>query len=60
MKVTIGDIRKCHCVRGVRLWFKSYDLDFDDFLKNGIDSETLLNTKDSLAERVVSGIKDNG
>jgi len=60
MKVTIGDIRKYHCVRGVRQWFKSYDLDFDDFLKNGIDSETLLNTKDSLAERVVSGIKDNG
>jgi len=54
MLITITDIRNAgHCVAGARTWFREYDLDFRDFLKNGIDSETLLATGDALAEQVV-------
>ncbi len=60
MIVTIGDIRKYHCVKGIRNWFKLYNLNFDSFLKDGIDSEILLKTNDVLATRVVNGINKNG
>lgn len=53
--VTIGDIRKAgHCVAGARAWFAAHDLDFRDFLSNGISAATLLATEDGLAEQVVS------
>lgn len=54
MRITITDIRAAgHCVAGARGWFRTYDLDFRDFLKNGIDAEVLLATGDALAEQVV-------
>lgn len=54
MQITITDIRNAgHCVAGARAWFRSYDLDFRGFLKNGIDSEVLLATGDGLAEQVI-------
>jgi hypothetical protein len=54
MLITITDIRNAgHCVSGARAWFREYDIDFRDFLKNGIDSEVLLATGDALAEQVI-------
>lgn len=54
MLITITDIREAgHCVAGARTWFKAYDLDFREFLKNGLDSEVLLATGDGLAEQVI-------
>jgi hypothetical protein len=41
------------CSRGTRRWFKQYNLDYSDFLKNGIAEETLLATKDAFAIAVV-------
>ena len=53
-RVTIDDIRKAgHCVKGAKAWFERHDLDFRDFLKNGIDVDELLASGDSLAEQVV-------
>lgn len=53
-RITITDIRRCgHCPSGIRRWFESYDLDFRDFLKNGISEEDLLATGDGLAQQVV-------
>jgi len=54
MHITITDIRAAgHCVAGARDWFKAYDLDFRDFVRNGIDAEVLLATGDALAVQVI-------
>ena len=54
MKVTITDVRLAgHCVAGARDWFKGYDLDFKDFIRNGIDAEVLLALNDATANQVV-------
>lgn len=45
--VTMADFRSCrYCVKGVKYGFDRYDLDFADFLVNGISGEILL-TKSS-------------
>lgn len=55
--ITIEDIRASgHCVRGAAEWFRSHNLDFRDFLKNGATSDVLLATGDALAERVVEHV----
>lgn len=55
MRVTISDVRATgHCVLGIRQWFENHNLNFPDFMRNGIDSETLLATNDGLARRVVA------
>jgi hypothetical protein len=41
------------CVIGTRAWFKTHNLDFADFLDNGIDEEILLATGDAFAIAVV-------
>lgn len=53
-RITITDIRAAgHCARGAKAWFERHDLDFKDFLKNGIEEEELLKSGDALAVRVV-------
>lgn len=53
-KITINDIRRAgHCVKGAREWFERHDLDFREFVKNGIDEEDLLRIGDGLATNVV-------
>jgi hypothetical protein len=42
------------CALGQRSFFEHYGLDFRDFLKNGIDAETLLATGDANAKLVVA------
>jgi hypothetical protein len=37
------------CARGARAWFASHDLDWTDFVRNGIDAQRLLDTGDGLA-----------
>ncbi len=39
---------------GTRDFFQAHNLDFKDFIRNGIPAEKLLSTKSALAERVVS------
>lgn len=60
MIIYISDVRKYYCVSGIKFWFKTHDLDFKDFLDNGIDSQKLLDTGDELANRVVEGKLNNG
>ncbi|TIW05730.1 MAG: hypothetical protein E5V74_01705 [Mesorhizobium sp.] len=53
-RVTISDVRRAgHCVSGAKAWFDRHDLDFRDFIKNGIDEETFLASGDALAAGVV-------
>jgi hypothetical protein len=57
--ITIDDIRKTgHCTRGARRWFQHNGLSFDDFLKNGVDAQRLLDTGDALALRVVQATRE--
>lgn len=52
--IRISDVRKAgHCVRGAGSWFKRHDLDFRDFIKNGIPADKFIATGDALAQRVV-------
>jgi len=54
MKIYMSDIRNAKmCARGTRAFFMLHGLDFQDFLKNGIDAEKILNTKDAMAIQVV-------
>lgn len=52
--VTLQDARSVYfCTKGVRLFFKKYNLDYMEFLNNGIDAQELINTGDSMALQVV-------
>jgi len=54
MKVTMSDCRQVKfCSRGVRLFFKKYNLDYKDFLKNGIEIKDLEQLNDSMANKVI-------
>lgn len=41
-----------YCSRGVRDFFKRHELDYSDFLKNGIPASTLEATGDAMAKAV--------
>ena len=54
MKITITDVREAgHCVAGARDWFKANNLDFRDFIQNGIDVEVLYEMDDAIANQVI-------
>lgn len=42
-----------YCHKGIRLFFKKYGLDYNDFRKNGIDAEILIEIGDSMALKAV-------
>ena len=45
------------CSGGTRQWWSAHNLDWNDFLANGIDGGALLNTGDPLAMRVVEAAR---
>lgn len=49
--------KKGYCSNMAREFFKAHDLDWRDFIKNGIDSEVLLSTGDILACRLVEYVE---
>jgi hypothetical protein len=52
--ITIDDVRRAgHCVAGIRRWFETHQLDFRDFLRNGIPAEKMLATGDGQGQQVV-------
>ena len=61
MNITMSHLRQTRgfsarpgfCARGVRAWFAKHNLDYNDFLKNGIDEQRLLDTGDPMAVAVV-------
>lgn len=62
MKVTVAHLRSVpgfspkpgFCLSQARVWFKRHNLDFRDFVRNGIDAEKLEATGDGLALAVVA------
>lgn len=58
MKITVAHARSMgYCSQGMLRFAKHYNLDFREFLRNGIDEEILLATKDSLALKLVTAVK---
>ena len=47
------------CASGTRLFFKRHNLDYNDFLKNGIDSEKFLATGNAMALKIVKKVRQN-
>lgn len=47
-----------YCVTGVRSFFNEHNLDFRSFVKNGIEESYLINTKDSMAIKLVERAKN--
>ncbi len=61
MKIYIKHARACgYCARGVREFFRRHGLDFDEFLREGIESEVLLSTKDEMAYAAVEQAEKDG
>jgi hypothetical protein len=57
-RVTVTELRRAgHCASGIRRWFEAHDLDFRDFLKNGIEEETLRQTGDGQVLMALDQIK---
>lgn len=66
MKITLAHARsalgkgnKNACNRGLRLWFKSHNLDLNDFIKNGIDIEQAKMIDDPIAKKIIE-VAENG
>ena len=54
MIITVTHLRSSKiCLVGARGWWRRRDLNWHDFLKNGIDHEILLEFNDAQADRVV-------
>lgn len=58
--ITVDDLRKCGmCASGVRQWFIAHNLDFKDFLANGMAASKFLDTGDAMGARAVRMVKEN-
>ena len=58
--VTLKDVRALnHCSAGARQWFKTNNLDWMDFLKNGVPASKLLATNDVLGRKIVEATRKN-
>ena len=54
MKLRMSHVRKSGmCARGVREFFRRHDLNWSDFLKNGIDEKIIAETNDAMAMKVI-------
>ena len=54
-RVTVQDLRAARlCFQGVRPWFARHGLDWQRFLREGLDAEVLAATGDALALRVIA------
>ena len=42
-----------YCNRGARLWFQRHGLSWAEFLRHGLDENTLLATRDPMAKKLV-------
>jgi len=60
VRVTMRHVRAAGmCSSGAREFFKRYNLNWQDFLKNGIPAKTLIEIGDAMALQVVK-VAENG
>lgn len=60
MIIRHSDMLKVYCNREGRKFFKRHNLDWADFVQNGIESEKLLATGDVHAKRLVDKVESEG
>ena len=46
-----------YCSRGSRLWFKLHNLDWGEFVRNGLPADVLIKTGDAMALAAVDEAK---
>lgn len=44
----MNDLRRHHCVSGIRRWFKANGLDFRAFMRDGISADDMRATGDAM------------
>jgi hypothetical protein len=66
MKITLQQARSFpiktrqgFCARGMRQFADRYGLDWEQFIREGLDEEVLLATNDAQARRLVDWVKAN-
>lgn len=60
MIITIDHVKaQGYCAKGARVFFKEYGLNWQDFLTNGIESNTLLATNNELAITLVKKVQEH-
>lgn len=58
MKIIYADVRALeYCLPGVRKWFDENGMDFQDFMKNGIELSSVEHLTDAMAIRVIEQAK---
>jgi len=50
--------RQGYCAKGIRKWFETNDLDWQDFLKNGIDESKVLKINDAMSNKLVNEVRN--
>lgn len=51
--ITMRDVRKAgYCSRGVRVFANKYNLDYQDFLLNGVDIDTLPDQDNEVLKKI--------
>lgn len=56
--ITIEDLRRCGmCSSGVRRWFIAHNLDFKNFLENGMLASKFIETGDALGIRAAETVR---
>lgn len=51
---------KGYCTKGLRLFAQKHNLDWSDFIKNGIDSSKIAELDDALAQAVIAEAEKDG
>lgn len=58
IRVTVDDLRECgYCANGSRRMATQLDMNWSDFLKNGIDLSELESIDDAMIQVVVNNVK---
>lgn len=56
--IRVRDLRRMgYCHAGVRRWAQRYELDWSDFVKNGIPIEAIEGIDDAMCQRLIAAVK---
>lgn len=60
MIITIDHVKaQGYCAKGARVFFKQYNLNWQDFLAHGIEANTLLATRNEMAIALVKKVQEH-
>lgn len=52
-RITMEDVRRVHCVRGIVKWLKDYGFDVRDFIANGLPESQIRQMDDAYAQQII-------